>query len=425
MSIFHFIFYRYSWNKLNSVFLNQIYQTYMNQETRQFILENANVNVHQLALRSGRFPLVDMQLAIRQIAGRQKIKSKIPLFYSADDILYPAQLSIEQSSSESTANYKSTLCEGNTLVDLTGGFGVDCCFMSRQFKEVVYVERQEELCELAQHNFNVLNKNHIHVIHAETEQYLTQMQHMDWIFIDPARRSKTGNKVVFLSDCEPNVSALSSFLLEKAKNVMIKLSPMMDITAAVRDLPNTSEIHIISVENECKEILLILKPAFSDKPIVKTINIIKNNKMQTFDFDQDKELNASVLFCSAIEKYLYEPNAAIMKSGAFKLIGERYELHKLHKNTHLYTSNELKADFPGRIFEVIKEWGTSKNELKNEIERVSKANISTRNYPLSADDLRKKLNIKDGGDVYLFACTILNERKVILECQRLKTKEQR
>lgn len=395
----------------------------MNQETKLFILENAETNVHQLALQSSRFPLVDMQLAIRQIGGRQKIKSKIPLFYFTDDILYPAQLSVEQSSSESTANYKSMLCEGNTLVDLTGGFGVDCCFMSRQFKEVVYVERQEELCKLARHNFIALNKKHIEVIHAETEQYLTQLQPVDWIFVDPARRSKTGNKVVFLSDCEPDVSALSSLLLEKAKNVMIKLSPMMDITAAVRDLPNTCEIHIISVDNECKEVLLILRPAFSSKPIVKTINIRKNNEIQTFNFDQEKELNASNLFCSAIEKYLYEPNAAIMKSGAFKLIGERFELNKLHKNTHLYTSNELKTDFPGRVFEVIKEWGKSKNELKKEIERISKANISTRNYPLSADDLRKKLNIKDGGEVYLFACTISNEMKVIIECIRIKMKE--
>lgn len=389
----------------------------MNQETKQFILDNVTGNVHRLALQSSRYQLVDMQLAIRQISGRQKVKLKIPLFYNTHDILYPTQLSVEQSSSESTAKYKSSLIKGNTLVDLTGGFGVDCCFMSEHFKKVVYIERQEELCKLARHNFSVLGKKHIDVIHSETEQFLIEMEPVDWIFIDPARRSKAGNKVVLLSDCEPDVSSLSELLLEKAKNVMIKLSPMMDITAAVRDLPKTSEIHVISVENECKEILLILKPEFSKNLIVTTINILKNNELQRFEFVLENELKATAQFCSTIANYLYEPNAAIMKSGAFKLIGERFGLQKLHINTHLYTSDTLVNDFPGRVFEVTNEWGTSKNELKKLTEHITKANISTRNYPLSVDNLRKKLKIKDGGEIYLFAC-IINDKKVIVESRK-------
>src|ERR1035437_1410455 len=230
----------------------------MNIQTKQFITDHEMDDIFELKLNFRSDTETDIDLAIRQINGKQKIKSKVPLFYHTEGILYPVQLSLEQSSSESTAKYKFTLCEGNTLVDLTGGFGVDCCFMSENFQEVTYVERQAELCDLASHNFKALGRNHILVIHSETEKYLAEMEPIDWIFIDPARRSSSGKKVVLLSDCEPDVSVLSSRLLEKARRVMIKLSPMLDISAAVRELPDTSEIQIISVDNECKEVLLIL-----------------------------------------------------------------------------------------------------------------------------------------------------------------------
>lgn len=392
----------------------------MNVETKQFISENIDKDVHLLALQSNRFPQVDFPLAIRQINGKQKIRTKIPRFYNNENILYPVQLSLEQSSSETTALYKSSLCEGNVLVDLTGGFGVDCCFMSSHFQEVVYVERQKELCELAQHNFPTLGENHITVINEQTEKYLSEMKKADWIFIDPARRSSVGKKVVLLSDCEPDVSALSSLLFEKAANVMIKLSPMMDISAALLELPKTIEIHIISVENECKEILLILSNKVQNELKVKTINFGKKNKNQIFEFEIKQESNAISLFCSELGKYLYEPNAAVMKSGAFKLIGNHFSLHKLHINTHLYTANKLHSDFPGRVFEVINVWGNGKNEWKNEAKQLPKANISTRNYPLCVEDLRKKLKINDGGDTYLFACTLANEQKVMVKCKKIE-----
>jgi len=391
----------------------------MNQETKQFILENIDANIHQLSLQSARFPLVDMPLAIRQINGKQKIKAKVPLFYNTDEILYPVQLSLEQSSSESTANYKSSLCEGNTLVDITGGFGVDCCFMSERFKQAIYIERQEELCKLASHNFKALNKLHIRVIHAETENYLTKMEHADWVFIDPARRSSSGKKVVLLSDCEPDISTLSTLLLQKATRVMIKLSPMMDITAAINELPNTNEIHIISVDNECKEVLLLLDQEKHTDQKIRTINFGKNNKTEVFEFYQEEEAEAQIKYATTAEKYLYEPNASIMKSGAFKLIAKQFGLHKLHKNTHLYTSVKLSLDFPGRIFKVQNQWANSKKELKELTEKNPKANISTRNYPLSVDELRKKLKIKDGGEVYLLGCTVGVDQKVIIECIKL------
>jgi len=391
----------------------------MNIETKQFIATHEKEDIFALKLKYKTESKVDINLSIRQITGKQKIKYKVPLFYQTEDILYPAQLSLEQSSSESTAKYKSNLCEGNRLIDLTGGFGVDCCFMSSRFKQVTYVEQQEELCDLAAHNFKALGKEHIKVVHSKTENYLAETEHVDWIFIDPARRSTEGKKVVLLSDCEPNVAILSALLLEKASHVMIKLSPMMDITAAIRELPATSEIHIISVENECKEVLLILDQTAGVNIKIKTINFGINKEDQVFEFNIQDESLANISFSSMLGKYLYEPNAAIMKSGAFKLIGERFKLHKLQINTHLYTSDELSVEFPGRIFEVKKQWGNSKKELKELVVKIPKANITTRNYPVSVDELRKKLKIKDGGDIYLFACTLNNEQKSIIECNKI------
>lgn len=388
----------------------------MNKETRQFIFENSEADVHQLALQTGRFSLVDMALAIRQINGKQKIKNKIPSFFLNNDILFPAQLSLEQSSSESTAKYKSTLCEGKTLTDLTGGFGIDCYFLTSRFQQVSYVERNAELCEIARHNFDVLGRKNIEVFNANSEKFLAEMLPVDWIFIDPTRRNESGKKVVFLSDCEPNVSALSSLLIEKASNVMIKLSPMLDITSAVRELPDISEIHIISVDNECKEVLLIINQNVDNNNKINTINISKNKIDQVFSFNSGEESDSTAAYTSTIGKYLYEPNAAVMKSGAFRLVGNRFALSKLHANTHLYTSHVLTLEFPGRVFEVNKVWGNSKKELKELVITNPKANISTRNYPLSVDELRKKLKIKDGGEIYLFACTLANEQKVIIEC---------
>lgn len=392
----------------------------MNKETSQFIMEHANDDIHHLMLQSSRYQLVDMTLAIRQIAGRQKIQSKVPLFYNTPDILYPVQLSLEQSSSETTALYKSSLCEGNLLVDLTGGFGVDCCFMSAHFRKAFYVERQRELCELAKHNFSALALYHIEVINCETEKYLSEIEVADWIYIDPARRSTAGRKVVLLADCEPDVTTLLPVLQAKAKRIMLKLSPMMDISVVLEQLPCVTEVHIVAVENECKEILLIIDSQKKEPTKIKAVNFMKNNQKHFFEFELGEEQQAVSLFSSEIQKYLYEPNAAIMKSGAFKLIGSRFGIRKLHKNTHLYTSDELIYDFPGRIMEVRKIWGNSKKEWKKRLEEISKANISTRNYPIQVDELRKKLKLKEGGDTYLFACTLANEEKTIIESVKLE-----
>jgi len=392
----------------------------MDEATKNYIFENAEKDVHQLGLQSSKYPLVNMPLAIRQITGRQKIRLKVPLFYNTAEILYPAQLSLEQSSSETTARYKSMLCNGNSLVDLTGGFGVDCAFMSTNFKQVTYVERQEELCELAKNNFNFLYKKHIEIVNAQSETYLNIINNVDWIYLDPARRSASGKKVVFLSDCEPDVSLLSGILLQKSKNVMVKLSPMMDVTAAVRELSQTSEIHIIAVENECKEVLILLNQSSENRLKITTVNFGKNEQNQYFTFNADEETNCQIQYASTLGKYLYEPNAAIMKSGAFKMVSSHFKLYKLHINTHLYTSNDRIFEFPGRIFEIAEIWENGKNEWKNEAKKLKKTNLSIRNFPSSVDELRKKLKLADGGDTYLFACTLANDQKVMLLCKKIR-----
>ena len=391
----------------------------MNEQTTKFILEFENADILQLALYSKKYSEVDVKLAIRQILGRQKIKSKVPRFYNSSKLLYPLQISLEQSSSEVTAIYKSELCEGKTLADLTGGFGVDCCFLSSHFERVSYVERQLELCELANHNFKELCLENIEVYNFETEKFLQEMNPVDWIYIDPARRSNIGKKVVLLSDCEPNISLLSSTLLQKSSNLMVKLSPMMDISAAIKELPQTNEVHIIAVDNECKEVVLIIRQGLNKSLSINTVNFQKNKIIQKFSFVVDDEYSAEVQYTSKPGKYIYEPNAAIMKSGAYKTISKIFEICKLHINTHLYTSDKLILEFPGRIFEVVKIWDNSKISMKTLSKQIPKANISTRNYPLSVEELRKKTKVKDGGEIYIFACTISNEDKVLIECNKV------
>jgi 16S rRNA G966 N2-methylase RsmD len=391
----------------------------MTDKTKQFIRDHLHNDVHQLSLQAKRYPDIDFAFAIRQISGRQKIRQKVPSFYTSDEIIYPMSLSLEQASSEITAQYKSSLCAGETFADLTGGFGIDCFFISRNFEKAFYVEKQQTLCEIAQHNFAALQADNIIIVNDEAENYLNSMSAVNCIFIDPARRSGSGKKMVFLSDCEPNVQLLAPQLLEKAEKVLITLSPMLDIWTAKNKIPQTCEIHILAVENDCKEILLVLKKEKTDDIIIKSVNFLKDNSTQTFEYQLSQEANAKVKFASTLKKYLYEPNAAIMKSGGFKTISQYYNVEKLHPNTHLYTSNELISDFAGRIFEVVEIWDNSKKDRQKCVKRIQKANISVRNYPIGADELRKKLKLSDGGDCYLFACTLFNNEKVIVECRKI------
>lgn len=392
----------------------------LSEKTKAFIRSHKQDNPKTLALQASKYPEVDMHEAITQINGIQIASVKIPSWAQQDNILYPKHLSMEQCSSEITAKYKSTLINGNSLTDLTGGFGVDCAFMATKFNEADYVERQEMLCEIAKHNFNALGLNQIRVHNAEATDYLPTMKQVDWIFIDPARRDGHGGKTIAISDCEPNVEELEELLTEKGQQVMVKLSPMLDISLASSTLHYISQIHIISVSNDCKELLLILdKKANHTEVPIYCINLT-NNGIQQFAFSRDEEQQAICKYTDELGHYLYEPNASIMKAGAYKCIANRYDLMKLNPNSHLYTSSELIADFPGRIFEIKKQCTFNKKELKEMLGGIKKANLTIRNFPSTVADLRKRIKLNEGGDDYLFATTLNNDKKVLILCSKIE-----
>lgn len=394
----------------------------MNNATQKYIADHENDDIFSLSLSIRNNKEVDHELAIRQIRGRQKIKHKVSKFYNCSEILYPSQLSLEQSSSEATASYKSTLCKGNSFVDLTGGFGVDCSFMSQNFSKAIYVEQKKELCELANHNFKVLGIKNIEVINDNAINFLQLMSPVDLIYLDPARRDSSGKKVFKLTDCEPDITSIIQLLKAKAQRVMVKLSPMIDLMQVRNTLDSISEIHIISVENECKELVLIIEKQLNNNSLVKTININKKST-QIYIFDIEQENLTRSDYSAQLMKYLYEPNTSIMKAGAFKSVGQDFKLFKLHVNTHLYTSNQLITDFPGRIFEIREVFGGSKSELNRLKSQIKKANISIRNFSMSVDDFRKKTGIIEGGDQYLFACKSANENYYIINCSKLSDLE--
>ncbi len=393
--------------------------------TKQFIADHLTDDVRMLALKKQAFSSqnIDFTLAIRQISGRQSIKNKIPSWYENEDILYPEHLPLEQCSSELTARYKASLLRGKTLVDLTGGFGVDCAFMSSNFEKVFYVERQSVLCDSAKNNFNYLNIKYIEVVNADSTAFLNEMPVADCIFIDPARRDEKGKKMIALSDCEPDISLIQNQLLKKSKTALVKLSPMLDITLALQSLPDTTEIHVVSVDNECKELLFLLSSSRADRssePLIHCINLSKNKEIQAFQFYKPEEQTTNCIYTSTPGKYLYEPNASILKSGAFKILTQKYPVKKLHQDSHLYTSNQLVQEFPGRIFQIESVFSLHKNDLKLHLQDIFKANIAVRNFPASVDELKKRLGLKDGGEVYLFATTLKNGKKVILRTVKVE-----
>ncbi len=391
----------------------------MNEATLDFIRKHEKTDVHELSLMAKNYPDVDMPLALRQITGRQKVREKIPQYYACEQLLYPVRLSLEQSSSELTALYKSQLCEGKLMADLTGGFGVDSYFLSANFESFSYVERDEELCHLAGHNFNVLGRKNINVVHSTAEAFLETTEKMDWIYLDPARRKKSGGKAVLLSDSEPDLSLILESLYAKSDHILVKLSPMLDVMSLIRDLRGLREIHILAVENECKELVVLLKKGYTGKQKIVSRGFLKNKKTQSFDFDLNREINVKAFYSNEVLDYLYEPNAAILKAGAFKLISGHYGVHKLHPNSHLYTSEELVIDFPGRIFRIKGVYDFSKKSIKELKSQISQTNLTIRNFPASVADLRKRLKLEEGGDSYLFATTLSEGSKVLILCEKV------
>lgn len=387
---------------------------HLSAETLHFIEEHAHEDVRQLALQAKKFPQVDVPAAVVQIAGRQIASVKVPSWYRIPEVLYPKHLSMEQCSSEVTALYKASLVEGETFADLTGGFGIDCSFIARRFRQTDYVERQEELCALAEHNFPLLGLD-IRVHNSDGVAYLRQMQPVDCLFLDPVRRDGHGGKTVAISDCEPDISELEDLLVEKAKTVMVKLSPMLDLSLALNMLKHVCEVHIVSVNNECKELLLILRksPIPSEIPIHCEL-IVNTDEHLHFVFTQAQERTSDCPLAAQVEDYLYEPNASILKAGAFRSLTQSYPVKKLHASSHLYTSSRFIDDFPGRKFKVEAVSGFGKKELKAFLAGMEKANLTVRNFPSSVAELRKRLKLKEGGEDYLFATTLADESKVVI-----------
>ena len=386
----------------------------MNNITKQFIRDNLNVDVPTLALRKA--PVgTDFSLALRQIEARQLLQKKVPEWSDNEDLLFPAHLSIEQCSSEATARYKAQLIQGHSFADLTGGLGVDTYYLSQNFQQVDYVERQPELCDMAKHNFSVLNTN-IKVWNETAEDYLNHCEHKDCLYLDPARRDTYGRKTISIADCTPDVADLQDILLQKAETVMVKLSPMLDISKALDELKSVKEVHVLAVNNECKELVFIMERAFSGQPTLFTANLLTDQPMINFTLAEEHDCPLHV--ADGIRQYLYEPNAALMKAGCYKLLAERFGVLKLHKYSHLYTSDALVSDFPGRIF-TVEGWAAYNKKVKNTLlNDLDKANLAVRNFPLSVDALRKTLKIKEGGETYLFATTVRGEEKVIIRTKK-------
>lgn len=393
----------------------------LSQQQIEFILQNENKNVHEIALKfdKKKYPDLDIGFLLKQIAGRQIAKTKIPGWYKNQNIIYPVHLSMEQASSEITAKYKSGLFlnHGGKFADLTGGLGVDFSFISQQFSQSFYVEQDDELCETAKYNFEQLLLNGVTVVNNKAENFISNNDGYDLIYLDPSRRDIAGRKVIRIEDCVPNLSLMQKSLAEKSQMVLVKYSPMLDVSRALRQLNNVSGVHVVSVDNECRELLFVLSEKVDLESIV-TVNLKSNGTSESFVFTHREEKECTVDYTSKILRYLYEPNASILKAGAFKSVGRRFNLKKLHINSHLYTSDDLMTEFPGRIFEVISYFVPTKRNIKSFVSKYNKANIAVRNYPDSVGEIRKKTGIKDGGDTYLFASTMLENKKIWLVCQK-------
>lgn len=432
----------------------------MNQATQDFIRQHQDDDVRQLAFLGSKYPEVDMPFALDQIRGRKMARVKLPRWASLEGIIYPPHISMEQCSSESTALYKAELAarllglpassSGTEMkaeneiefVDLTGGFGVDFSYIAARLGvKSMYVERQVHLCEAAKENFGrlglknaiVKNGDGIEVLHSfhpkkkdavsaddslgitydQPRSLLKTNLGLKIIFIDPARRDDAGNKVVSLKDCTPDVTVLQEELLSKADYVIIKLSPMLDWHRAISELSHVREVHIISVNNECKELLLVL----SARNMGENLRIYCINDAQSFVCDElDMEASQVKIAPSTLEEmqYLYEPNASLMKAGCFGVLSGRYDARMLSKNSHLFVSQAPIEAFPGRSFRIIAVSSFNKKELKRHLSGITKANIATRNFPLSVAELRKRLKLKDGGETYIFATTLSDDSHVLV-----------
>ncbi len=412
----------------------------INEKTWGFVRQHANDDVRKLALQGTKDAEVDLQTALQQIAGRQTARKKLPSWTEVEGVVYPPHLNMEQCSSEQTARYKVKIAgEGESMVDLTGGFGVDFYWISQGFRQRTYVEQNEQLCAIAQENFRRLGRSCC-VCCCDTATYLTEMPHVSLAFLDPARRNEHGGRTYSIEDCTPNILELLPLLVQKADRILFKLSPMLDWRKAVSDLENASpngifkvaEVHIVSVDNECKELLLLLDKEQTDGLRVVCVNGASsftflpsvgmfssqagNNLFPVWEYLTDSDLADSPL-------NLYEPNASIMKAGCFAELEAQFPVQQISANSHLFLSSDEINDFPGRKFKILSISSMNKQEIKKKFSEslvpMESANIAVRNFPMSAEQLRKKLKLKDGGDTYIFATTLASGEHKLFFCRKI------
>lgn len=385
---------------------------------KDFIREHLTDNTDRLLLNASRYPGIDVPYAVGQISARRQIKDKLPSWYANEDLVFPSRLSAEQCSSETTARYKQRLFTGDCVCDLTGGLGIDSYYFAQKAKKVIYIERFPEYCAAATSNFRILGINNVQILNADSRELIDALN-ADTFYIDPARRAEGNKRVFALTDCEPDILQLKPILLEHAQRLIVKISPMADIDETLRLLPETTEVHILSVKNECKELLFVLENRLhQSQATIYAVNYEANGNSQIFTFTTDEEKVAELHTTAIIKKYLYEPNAALLKSGAFKLTATRFNLEKLHRHSHLYTSDNACPDFPGRKFIVDNLFEFSGKLLKQLHKTIPQANITTRNFNLSVAELRRRSGIQEGGDIYLLATTLGNEKHVFIMCRK-------
>lgn len=388
----------------------------LNPQVQAFIDAHIGDDVTALALRKNPFHDINWSSLLIQIAAKSKAKDKLPTWYDAAGIVYPPKISVEQTSSEKAAQYKASLISGKNIIDLSGGFGVDDFYFAKRFETVIHCELNAELSAIVQHNFGVLRANNIVCQCGDSAEILKKRnEKFDWIYIDPSRRNENKGKVFMLRDCLPSVPDLVDFYLSYAPNILIKTAPVLDLAAGLSELSQVKKTHIVAIENEVKELLWEIEKGFVGDIEVRTVNILKD-RTEHFNFKWSDQTDIAPIGFPA--KYLYEANAAIMKSGGFNTIALRYGLDKLHANSHLYTSDSL-IEFPGRVFEITASIPYRKQEMKKWLEN-KKANVTTRNFPDSVATIRKKWKIKDGGDQYCFFTTVPNEDKIVLICTKIK-----
>lgn len=391
-------------------------------EIQQYIFENEGIDESQLLLAHKDVMGVPTSIIVNQIIGRRKSKTKLPTWYKTEKIVYPPSINIEQTSSEATALFKTEIIKQipasrNVMADLTCGYGVDSYFFSKVFQSAHHVEISEELLEITTHNHQVLGITNIKHHNQSAEDFIKNLKtQLDFIYIDPSRRDANSRKTFLLADTNPNVAVLQSQLLEKANWVLIKTSPLFDIQQGLVELKNVEKIYIVSVANECKELLFLLHKDFVSEPTIEAVNLTTAGEViNRFSFLLSEERTTEFVQ-GARADYLYEPNASILKSGAFKLIAKRFDIQKLHVSTHLYSSDNLTIDFPGRIFKIE---SNLDEKMVSKLLPDGKANVLTRNYPLSAEALKKKLKLKDGGDKFVIGF-IEGTKKTVVVATRVK-----